>query len=242
MEDGNVIKDLSLDSSFASPGFFGDRVVDVLIYFQRSAISKPEPGKEYSIEVMMPGFRTVSATASVPAPVTPRRKTNSMSGDVIQVEGKSMRRYTFSLLDSQNSGYYGVEVYKTNSDGENPERIQFYSSDQVFTENITFDEDARVVENGRFYDPERGVFFSDKSFKGKERNFSIYIDANLDPNTPLYVRALTLSDELYNFVVDYQRQQQNAGNPFAEPTQVYSNIKNGFGIFAAYSTAEARLN
>lgn len=242
MEDGNVIKDLVIDSSFASPGFFGDRVVDVLIYYHRSTNSSPEPGKVYSIEVMHPNFRTVSATAKVPTPVILRRKTNSSSQDIIQVEGKAMRRYQFSLLDSPDSRYYGVEVYKTNSDGSDRERIQFYSSDQVFTENVTFDGDQRIVSNGRFYDPERGVFFSDESFKGKERNFAIYLDANLDPNTRLYVRALTLSDELYQFVVDYQKQQQNAGNPFAEPTQVYTNIKNGFGIFAAYSISEARLN
>ena len=241
-EDGNLIKDLVVDSSFASPGFFGDRVTDVSIYFQRTMTSRPQPGHSYSIEVSYPGFRTVSAVASVPMPVLINRKTNLQSQSLIVVEGKQMRRFQFSILDSPDSRYYGIEVFKTENDGTNPQRIQFYSADQVFAENIQFDEDARVTQDGRFYDPSRAVFFSDETFSGKERNFSIYLDADLDPSTPIYVRALTLSDELYHFVVAYQRQQQNSGNPFAEPTQVYTNILNGYGIFAGYSVSETALN
>lgn len=43
------------------------------------------------------------------------------------------------------------------------------------------------------------------------------------------------SKELYDYQISLQKFNQTANNPFAEPTPVYSNIKNGLGIFASYN-------
>jgi hypothetical protein len=52
------------------------------------------------------------------------------------------------------------------------------------------------------------------------------------------VRFLTLSKDFFEFVTSYQKQKNNSNNAFAEPTQVYSNVENGLGIFAGYAITE----
>ena len=54
----------------------------------------------------------------------------------------------------------------------------------------------------------------------------------------LKVRFLTLSRDFFEFATSYQKQKLNNNNPFAEPTQVYSNIENGLGIFAGFAVTE----
>jgi hypothetical protein len=39
----------------------------------------------------------------------------------------------------------------------------------------------------------------------------------------------------YLYAVSEQKYQQTRNNPFTEPVQVYSNVKNGFGLFSAYN-------
>ena len=41
-----------------------------------------------------------------------------------------------------------------------------------------------------------------------------------------------LSENYYKFIKTRQLYNENDGNPFAEPVQIHSNVKNGVGIFA----------
>jgi len=49
-----------------------------------------------------------------------------------------------------------------------------------------------------------------------------------------------VSKELYDFQTSLRKFNQASNNPFAEPVPVYSNIKNGLGIFASYNSREER--
>lgn len=78
-------------------------------------------------------------------------------------------------------------------------------------------------------------------------DFSIYIDHNRDGeilkekgNTYIYQEYLdSLTIQL--FTTDYHYYQYHtsienyeSGNPFAEPSRIYSNVENGYGVFAGY--------
>ncbi len=43
--------------------------------------------------------------------------------------------------------------------------------------------------------------------------------------------------QFYKSIFNYQN-----GNPFAEPSLIYSNVKGGFGVFSAYTMSKYRLN
>jgi hypothetical protein len=49
-----------------------------------------------------------------------------------------------------------------------------------------------------------------------------------------------LSNDLYKYIKSVNKQQQVGDNPFSEPVFVYTNIKNGLGIFAGYSVVSYR--
>ena len=88
--------------------------------------------------------------------------------------------------------------------------------------------------------------FSDDIINGKSYTFRFqpdggYFNNRSDENR--YVIVLrTISEEQYLYFSSVQLQNEAYGNPFAEPTQVYNNIENGFGIFAGYSSDQVVLD
>jgi hypothetical protein len=57
-----------------------------------------------------------------------------------------------------------------------------------------------------------------------------------------WIEFLDLSTEYYQFQKDYSLQISNRGNLGNPPLMVYSNIKNGTGIFAGYQKQMFRVN
>ena len=79
------------------------------------------------------------------------------------------------------------------------------------------------------------ALLSDNTFNGQ--NFSFYVNNSQFDNQQYsiyYVRMYKITKERYLYLKSVRRQQQsgNGSNPFAEPSFVYSNMPNGFGIFS----------
>ncbi|NJO70129.1 MAG: DUF4249 family protein [Bacteroidetes bacterium] len=90
-----------------------------------------------------------------------------------------------------------------------------------------------------------GVAFSDKAINGKQHRITVTLDGKTlacpfwNDNSPFPSHKTTLYFRLYSITEDYFKYIQtlnlflkNHKNPLAEPTQVYSNITGGYGIFA----------
>ena len=97
-----------------------------------------------------------------------------------------------------------------------------------------------------------GDVFSDVLFNGNEKNLKIQFNTwllnNILPiyeydesgmpfydgsdlsDVVLYIHLFTLSKEMFDFIVSYDKYQSVNGNPFAEPVNIYTNIINGVGI------------
>ncbi len=56
------------------------------------------------------------------------------------------------------------------------------------------------------------------------------------------VRVFRLSKAYYNFLNSVEQAKSINGNPFVQPTQVISNVNNGFGIFAAISYKQVKFS
>lgn len=56
------------------------------------------------------------------------------------------------------------------------------------------------------------------------------------------VRVFRLSKAYYNFLNSVEQAKSINGNPFVQPTQVISNVNNGFGIFAAIRYEQVKFS
>lgn len=108
-----------------------------------------------------------------------------------------------------------------------------------------------------------GRYFSDKNKDGGKytilnakllfRKIYICFGSNFNDDCLPYktidnsVQSFTLevaqiSKELYDYQKSLRAFNNTSNNPFAEPVPVYSNIKNGLGIFAAYNPSRINQN
>lgn len=244
-DDETQVKDFVLDSMYATPFNFGGTsnasVAPVKLFFQQTSTTRVRSGRPYSIEVRYPGMPTITATNTVPRPV---RATAIVQPhpSAINIDGMTMVKQGFRIDDNGGrENYYGIEVLAApNGQPEAAERIPFFSGEKSFSENLTVIEGQ--YDQGVLYQTANGVYFSNGKFVGREKDFEIYVEEQYTQGAfDLKVRVLTLSKAFFDFAISYQKQKTSAGNPYAEPAQVYSNIENGLGIFAGYAVTEVDL-
>jgi hypothetical protein len=231
-ENGTEITDFKLDSAQTY-----DRFGNITYrYFYSSITSKPQAAKTYRIEVSKAGFESVySETVGLDRIVLNNiTVTDSARKDD---NGNYVAEMNFDFNDNNDQkNYYSLQLFTVYDNGNEEYYYPtlFYSQDIALQENFQrdpFDNNTNVLGEA-YYGQE--VQFSDKLFLGTNKSIKIYIpDYTLnDPSAQVYVRFGHLSEGAFSYVLQARAQQENQGNPFAEPVQVYTNIVNGLGVFA----------
>ena len=175
-------------------------------------------GATYRIRAEASGYDVVEATQKMPAVAMLDSVRYVKDGAIVQ-EGFDTYKadeFTYFFKDPAELGnYYLVQgVYYENRQPNNPypQILYQYSLD-------------KLAQSG---------FLNDKSFNGKAynwRNYSrFYFSANKGDRVE-YTLFNTTS-EAFLFVRSKELNENAKDNPFAEPTILYSNIKNGYGLFA----------
>jgi hypothetical protein len=81
------------------------------------------------------------------------------------------------------------------------------------------------------------MYLKDVNFRGKTKNISIFVaNGSIGDNPPpsqfsWYFRIDNISENGYKYEKTQPLYDENEGNPFAEPVQVFTNVNNGNGIF-----------
>jgi len=135
---------------------------------------------------------------------------------------------SFLIQNNDTSYYY---YYTINS---MPRYTCKFVTDPMF-ERDTYEEIGSST-NCR-YEP---LFFNDASFNGMSKSFDVYIPSYITQDAaglPLYVELQIISDKTYKYHKSKAFYDNNQDNPFAEPTQIFSNVENGLGIFGLSSLA-----
>jgi len=168
--------------------------------------------------------------------------------------------YKATLKDLDGDDYYRILIKKEslvlnkNADGKGAQKYYLYSyenpirSDDPVFNSVYNNFGGDVFNTGPEND---NKIFPDDYFEGKE--YAIQFRTNnygsgyhSDPYNPViggYVGSETiyernvvhvqhLSKEMYTYLKYLKLYQHYQGSPFSEPVPVYSNIKNGIGIFA----------
>lgn len=82
------------------------------------------------------------------------------------------------------------------------------------------------------------VIFSDITFDGELHTITILvyaIDTTFTTDPKYLISLKHVSEEYYQYYTTSRAQDVNGDNPFSTPVVVFSNIENGFGIFAGFT-------
>jgi hypothetical protein len=219
----------------------------------------PAVGKTYTLRVESPKLGLSEAETYIPEAVKIQ--------DVVVSRNRVFRDYEYyHVLDLQiedplgGPNYYELVLMA----GVNE---KFFLNDTLLLENSYYFHVNLLMaeenhEEQKVFGGSNSLIFSDEAFAGTGGTLKIYaasklldelsvVDAEFSDGDDRY--RLIKNDELflllrhtdstyYYFRKSLNLQARNKGNPFAEPVRVYSNVKNGFGIFAGYSTSRHSID
>ena len=177
----------------------------------------PETGKIYTLSVSYPGLPAVRAQQTFPGEVVP--------DSAIYVKDAG--------LDQFGDRVSAIDIYFQDPPGEE----NFYKVRLL--NNAPFGGNYQYIESsepGSLVSDQKFIILSDKIFDGEQKRFRItfynYNDET-DPNKYV-VRWRSISPETYRFNEAMTKYFDSVDNPFLTPTQIYSNIENGVGVFSLY--------
>ncbi|WP_276132237.1 DUF4249 domain-containing protein [Polluticoccus soli] len=206
-----------------------------------------EAGKKYTIKVSAPGFNAVEAESEVPSAVK-IKSVQRIPNARVDIDGVQQDEVRISFDDPMDAGDFYVlslivpvvedsfmhgNIYSTCVNTNDP------SVESIYNESI--DQNTCLSSDG--------IFFRDALFNGTAKELRIFVPSNVlqpveDVNGTLFYAGIELQhvpEAYFRYQKSYRFASENMGNPFAEPTNVYSNVKNGYGIFSIVSTDYAEV-
>jgi len=198
----------------------------------------PVQNQTYTLEVNHPNYANITASDSLPSPITINNVDTSTVLDPINGDRIKISMNFDDPINTQN--YYLIETYAINEyllikDLDTTE----YELDTAKQYMVLTDE---VFQNGGSPWRDQGLF-NDLLFNGQNKTLELEIPNNnwsgSEDGYDWSYKTLTLRLYLHNISLSYyyyrtslELFQSASGNPFAQPVQVYSNVENGFGVFA----------
>jgi hypothetical protein len=208
--------------------FENEITYDTLVY-QNDGIyvsptgKKPSKEKTYAVKIQANGFNTVEAQSAIPAePVV--NEVQVFHGEGYSKDSEKYHHYiNLMLKDPASPGnYYEFTVFAETK------RVDLRTN-EIITEFIP----ARVFTEKAL--GEDHVLFDDTSFNGKDILVRINIEKKFEENTRFFLHVKALSYDLYKYYLTHDLQYELSEDPFAQPFNVHSNVRQGFGIFGGYA-------
>ncbi|MEZ4851632.1 MAG: DUF4249 domain-containing protein [Bacteroidia bacterium] len=204
-----------------------------------------EAGKTYTIKASHSKYESVSATATIPAkPIVTKAEIvqdiyiyqYSVNGEVY---GNGQSRIDVTVDDPAGPNYYDFEV-----------AIELF--DSTFNNLVYYQLD---IQNNMVFDPEGGYYgdqlpMTDEDFDGGEgkmelltwlpEEYGLLKDRKPLDIRKIYIQAISLSPDYYEFKRKFELQRENRGNDDlgiipSEAIIIYSNVEGGYGIVAGFN-------
>ncbi len=187
-------------------------------------------GKKYKFEVTATGYETVEGEDLVPTAVT--GQANTVTTLTTTANSDFDRRIKFTFQDNPNEeNFYLIKVYAadSNTTAVGPRfrypngRIGLSSEIEGFSNN-----QQAFLSFG-----DNQTYLTDESFNGRNITMNVSFDHYSGNYSHFAVEVTSLSKATYRYLKSRDQQDRSQGDPFAEATIIYNNIKNGFGIVGA---------
>jgi hypothetical protein len=205
---------------------------DTLVYenygFYRSQ-KRPSVGKEYHLIVRRETSEIITGPSTIIKPETVT-KVEALKG-IDMADGRSNNTLNVTFTDrSTEPNYY--QVILLGEDEFFDERRDKVSSD---ARAIPIKSNDPAIQS-QIINEYEGLVIKDVLFNGKEVTLSFKTpEYDLFQYGALHIVLRTVSPEYYHYKTTASLQHNTSGDPFAQPVNVYSNIPNGYGIFAGFS-------
>jgi len=182
---------------------------------------KFKSGESYTLDVDHPDFAPMTATITVPQSLKIIDSSIELN-DVFDFENFEPDLLTIKFKDP------GDEINNYKFVG------RMYSLDtetqDTFENNYYFDLSNNILEYN-------DNVITDITFNGKEYEIVLLGQRSFYTDTPTYklvrieVDILSLTEDLYLYDNSISQAEDAVDNPFVEPSTIYTNFDNGFGIF-----------
>jgi hypothetical protein len=254
-----------LDNVYSSPSYIEEFMVsnatpviyengiaiDTLVYvasdyqYKSMRNKKILLGNTYSIKVTAPGFKDVTAESIVP--------TQSVIAEVNRIKnartnsnGEQVDEITIKLNDPAEVNFYLIRFYTASySSYGGSYTIGCVSTTDKDIETTGDESDPTAEDN--CYDG-GNLLMKDINFNNRQKQLKFSIESNqlteYYNNGRMYrpyVKVYRITEAYFKFLKSRAIYDGANDNPFAEPANVYTNIKDGYGIFSAYTVATDTL-
>jgi hypothetical protein len=198
-------------------------------------------GKTYGVKASATGFADAEATASAPS--------------LVQIEGikllpmarainqEQQDEIVISFTDPAGVGdYYMITINPMypQMGPDSSKGFEYSYSECVYSPDPSIESISNDEIDQSTCHSSSGIFFRDELFNGRRKELKLYVRAGLaqtfnvngtDTLRPT-IQLYHMTEAYFRYMKTSQFSMQNEGNPFAEPVSIYSNIKNGYGIFS----------
>ncbi len=227
------------------------------VYKALSAL--PGDGKTYTLRASAEGYASVQAEDAVPEQVPVHFSHTIGLDSSTDISDDAVAHVTIVLEDPPDAqDYYRLYVQLHFPSAEVEPHVQWFQveDEAILAENdpVISEPDALVGigdESGRLLN----AVFSDVLFNGKRREFTITVqdvhpvlcEVFDDMGSPapgsctLRVYFEHISEAFYKYATTVRLHDELGNNPFGEPVRVFTNVENGFGVFAGYQSFEQHI-
>jgi hypothetical protein len=206
------------------------------VYYETSPVSENQyvfpftvtPNTTYRIDVSHPDFPSVSAQMTT----VPHVILQSVDTVPVIQDNQMMMEGNFKWQDPPGKQYYMIKIIQNYQDSSG----QYLSPTSLMSTDAAIDNSNNQNVLGAI-DYSSYLLFTDETFDGQNKELKVrfYYSFYPDPSTTIdyYCHLISLSEEAY-FYYRSLYASMNAGF-LSEPVKVFSNIENGYGIFASKS-------
>lgn len=185
------------------------------MYSLKSAINY---GDKYKIVIDAPGFISVEASNTIP------EQPQVLSFDTIHIDDELLYCEIAFKSDLSTSNYYLVEV-----ESKNP----VYDSDSILSHQVDIINSDILVENGGLEEKLKRLVLSTELLQDSIYELGFVLDKTMlqetysESSNTIYIHFKKISEEYYLYVKSYYEAE-------TKHEDIYTNIENGYGIFAGY--------
>ena len=192
----------------------------------------PKAGSTYTIKASKINFESVEATTTIPNVIN------------ILLKNFDSTNYAFSIQindPSATADYYSLKMFSTDNLHQN-----YFDNIGLMTAESALLGDSKQQDTGNGHGLNNNnkqpipPIITDQYFNGTSNIYTLNYSPNntFNPDPNHYVLKIqNLSAELYKYQKSNEDYRNNNGNPFAEPTLVYSNVKHGLGVVGGGTTS-----
>jgi len=202
-----------------------------------SSTEKPETGKIYTLEVSHDNYVNITASNELPNIVS-IQQIDWQQQTIIN--GELYRKINITLQDSPQDDYYMVRIAATFWE-EQWDTITGQWDSALVQWPLSFMTQSPAVENAGLKEEAPLIMFTDNLFNGSQYTIDLllgeyFFSGEKESIETIYISTSSISQEYYWYQTSYQNYLNSQAGLFSQPVQVYTNIENGLGVFAGYST------